>query len=379
MGSQVSSQAAKNLAVTVRESASHATEELLEVEVGRHSLYPIRDPEVWGWYKTLEGLDWTAQEVDMSRDLDDWRRLPAGQRHYYEHVLGFFVVADELVLDNLDSNFVSEVRQKEAAYFYRAQAKQEGVHSEAYSIQVEMLLRGARKKEVFNAIETMQSVSEMARWAQCWMNHRRTFGERLVAFAAIEGILFSSHFLSILLLKERGLMPGFASYNEFIARDEAVHCGFTCFLLAQRVQRRPAESTAHGIVGRAVQLVDDFVAEAVSAALDAARAAERKERQLSENASGEKEFACKQAWGMDNVVPSITIELMQQYIRHVADTVCRQMGYAAIYCGTNPYPEADRLALNEVAKSNFFEYRATQYQNPTHEGALDFGIDPLGV
>jgi ribonucleotide reductase beta subunit family protein with ferritin-like domain len=345
--------------MTARRAFAPVREELLLEEPERVALYPIRDEEVWQWYKKLEGLDWTAQEVDMSRDRRDWKRMPAGQRRYYEHILGFFAIADELILDNLDENFMREVKQKEASYFYRAQTKQECVHSEAYSIQVETLMSDKRKDEIFRAIETMPVVAKMAAWIRRWMDRGLTFGERLVAFAVIEGVFFSGHFLAIQLLKEQGLMPGVTSYNEFIARDEGMHCLFACFLLRHRIRREPEEGTAHMIVKEAVLLVDEFMAAATQAAREADIAAGYKKTRL------------------DGVVPNITAELMRQYIRYVADTLCGHMHFSPIYHATNPYPELDKLSLNEVGKSNFFEYRPTQYQNFTTAGALTLAVDSL--
>jgi ribonucleotide reductase beta subunit family protein with ferritin-like domain len=331
--------------------------EILQQKIKRHSIYPIFDGEIWAWYKKLEGLAWTAQEVDMSTDLSDWLKMDAPRREYYTHILAFFAVADELVLDNINSNFIPWVELKECKYFYCEQAKQECVHSEAYSIQVETLLTDDGKKNiVFNSIEHMPAIADMATWISNWANCNNSFPERLAAFAIAEGLLFQGHFVSIQLLKEDNIMPGLVSYNEFISRDEGIHCLFACFLLSKRVVNRPPESAIHNMMTAAVHLVDKFMIAALESALNV-------------TTDG----------NLFTIVKKITPTLMQQYIRFSADVICSQMGYDMIYHVDNPYPETIKISLNEVAKTNFFEHRPTQYQNFTSTGALELKIDPIEI
>lgn len=322
-------------------------EPLLQEEKDRHALFPLRDPEVWAFYKQLEGLDWTAQEVVMEKDPAQWTGvLTESERHFYRHVLGFFAVADELVLHNLDENFMAEIKPKEVCYVYGMQLRQEQVHSESYSIQIETLLpTQAERDAAFGSVTTMPVVRAMADWVSTWFDRRVPFGERLAAFAVVEGVLFQAHFASIQQLKERNIMAGLVSYNEFIARDEGMHCSFACFLLRNRLNQPPPTSRVHEILTSAVRLVDQFMAEALRA----------------------------------GPVAGVTLQTMHAYIRHVADSVGQAMGYPPIYEAENPYPEMDKLSLNQSARGNFLEMRTTQYQGITDSEMLRLGLDPTSL
>lgn len=315
-------------------------EPLLQEEEGRHVLFPIRDQEVWERYKRLEGAQWTAQEISMAADLVDWPRLSEPRRRYYGFVLAFFGCFDELVLRNLAERFTQEVRPKECEYFYRAQAQQENVHSEAYSIQIETLLVGAEKEMARRAVEQLPAVRRMAVWADRWMDPDRPFADRLVAFAVVEGVMFQAHFAAIQLLKLERLMPGLVGYNEFIARDEGSHCEFACFLHRERVQARASPGRVHVIMEEAVSLVEAFVDD-----------------------------ACEYAGGP---VEGITPGQMSRYVRFVADGVCTLMGAPPLYRAADPYPQVTlSLAAARVQKSNQFERRPTTYQAISRPGAMD--------
>jgi len=310
---------------------------------------------------------WFALEVDMSKDLDDWLRLPAGQRRFYEYVLGFFLIADEKVIDNLLDNFMLEIGQRELKSFYISQMFQEDVHTEAYSIQVETLITGERREVVFDAIETMPVIKKMSSWIEKWMDPRKySFAERLVGFAVVEGILFQGHFISIQLLKERNILNGLVTYNEFISRDEGNHCTFACYLLRERIVNRPGPALVHDVIDSAVRLVDDFMIEALTAAWECQVESDK------ENGGG--------CLSLSNVVPCVNTDLMQKYIRYFANTICDYMGYGQLYeKAENPYPEAHKLYLNEVQKNNFFEHRGTQYRMPTAPRSMQFAVEDLSL
>lgn len=320
-------------------AAAPEPEPLTAEEVGRDTILPILDPEAWAHYKTLEAMQWTAQEIDLSRDRRDWDALPAGDRAYYEHIFAMFSVGDELVIANLGDNLLREVRPKECRYFLGVQAYNEQVHSESYAQQIQTLFDGADQERVLHAVRTMPVIAQMMAWAGKWMDETRSLGVRLAGWACFEGILFQGQFLALQMLKTRNVLPGITQINEYIARDEGMHCAFACFLLRERLRARPSEESVHAVVKEAVALHDAFV----RAALQAARAAE----------------------GLPADGPSpvlhITESKMRDYIRHVADFVCGAAGYGRVFNVANPYPEASKQSLNAVGKTNFFEHEGTQY------------------
>lgn len=318
-------------------------EPLLAPEPNRATLLPLRHPGIWRWYKKLEAMHWVATDVDMSADRRDWdTKLSDADRRFYKHILGFFGVADEEVLENLDENFTREVKLKEAQYFYRAQAAQEGVHSEAYSIQIDTILPPEEKEEVFDAVRKMPAVGRMRDWIARWGDaEKHPFGVRLVAFAIVEGLKFSGMFASIQQLKERNVLPGLTGFNELIVRDEGWHFLFAAYLLLEHVVHKPTADRAHEIVRSSIATVDAFFADALAG---------------------------------PGGVPGITADTMRQYVRFQADAVASALGYPAIYRVENPYPEMDKLSLNEIARTDFFEHRSSQYQVAVSSLALKFAI-----
>ncbi len=319
-------------------------EELLIENSQRFTIFPIQHPECWNWYKKLESLTWTAQEVDMCKDIDDWEAMPKPQREFYKQILAFFVVADEIVIENLLTNFMREIKVKEVLYFYTMQAAQECVHSEAYSIQVKTLIPDEKEQQrIFSGIEKHPIIKKKAQWVRQWMDpDRNTLGERLVGFAAVEGILFQNHFVAIQFLKEQNIMPGLVSYNEFISRDEGMHCSFACFLISNYVYNIPEEKIIHKILKEAVELVDEFI-----------------------------NYAFDKARGR---VPGFSKEMLFQYIRYFTDNLCFMMQCKSIYKVGNPFPQMTKFFLNEVEKTNFFELRPTQYQNCVKDDAFAFKL-----
>merc|ERR1719323_1543326 len=276
-------------------------------------------------YKKHEASFWTAEEIDLSQDTKDWERLSNSERHFIKHVLAFFAASDGIVLENLASQFSTEIQLPEARAFYGFQMAMENIHSETYSLLIEQYIRDpAEKDEVFNAIHTMPAVQEKAQWAIQWMNRENCFAERLVAFAAVEGILFSGSFCAIYWLKKRGLMPGLTFSNELISRDEGLHAEFACLLYGM-LQHRLPDVVVHGIIKGAVAVERRFICEALSCDLI----------------------------GMNS-------DLMTRYIEFVADRLLVSLGHPKLYGSSNPFDWMELISLQ--GKTNFFEKRVGEYQ-----------------
>merc|ERR1719230_3488 len=261
-------------------------------------------------YKKHEASFWTAEEIDLSQDLRDWETLSDSERHFIKHVLAFFAASDGIVLENLAAQFSTEVQAPEARAFYGFQIAMENIHSETYSLLIEQYIRDpAEKEEVFNAIETMPAVQEKASWAIQWMNRESSFAERIVAFAAVEGVLFSGSFCAIYWLKKRGLMPGLTFSNELISRDEGLHAEFACLVYGM-LQNRLPDDVAHGIVRGAVETERTFICDALPCDLI----------------------------GMNS-------ELMTRYIEFVADRLLSALGHPKLFGASNPLDWMELISL----------------------------------
>merc|ERR1711985_178292 len=268
---------------------------------------------------------WTAEEIDLSQDMKDWEKLSASEQHFVKHVLAFFAASDGIVLENLASQFSTEIQIPEARAFYGFQMAMENIHSETYSLLIEQYIRDPVEKErIFDAIHTMPAVREKAEWAVQWMQRENSFAERVVAFAAVEGILFSGSFCAIYWLKKRGLMPGFTFSNELISRDEGLHAEFATVLYGM-LQRRLPEDVVAEIVRGAVAVERRFICDALSCDLI----------------------------GMNN-------ELMTRYIEFVADRLLTALGHSKFYGASNPFDWMELISLQ--GKTNFFEKRVGEYQ-----------------
>jgi len=297
---------------------------LLKENKDRFVILPINYPKVWEHYKKHEASFWTAEEIDLSGDTKDWENLNDGERHFISHVLAFFAASDGIVNENLAVNFMSEVQLPEARCFYGFQIMMENIHSETYALLIDTYIKNsAEKHKLFHAIDTIPAVKKKADWALRWINNGN-FAERLVAFAAVEGIFFSGSFCSIFWLKKRGLMPGLTFSNELISRDEGLHCEFAC-LLYSMLQNRLTEDHVQSIIRDAVDIEKEFITEALPVGLI----------------------------GMNAV-------LMQQYIEFVADRWLSELGYSKIYNATNPFDFMEMISLQ--GKTNFFEKRVGDYQ-----------------
>jgi len=309
-------------------------------------MFPIRHPEVWDMYKKHEASFWTAEEVDLSQDSAHWEGLSDSERHFVKHVLAFFAASDGIVLENLAGNFSTEVQIPEARAFYGFQMAMENIHSETYSLLIEQYIRDPREKdEVFGAIQTMPAVRQKAEWVIQWMNRENSFAERIVAFAAVEGILFSGSFCAIYWLKKRGLMPGLTFSNELISRDEGLHTEFAC-LIYSKLENKLPEEVVHGIIRGAVETERHFICEALSCDLI----------------------------GMNS-------EMMTRYIEFVADRLLVALGYSKLYGVSNPFDWMELISLQ--GKTNFFEKRVGDYQkagvmsstNASGDEAKGFALD----
>ncbi len=316
-------------------------EPLLTENKNRFVLFPIQHDDIWQMYKKAEASFWTAEEIDLSPDLADWERLNDGERHFISHVLAFFAASDGIVNENLAVNFLSEVQYPEAKCFYGFQVMAENIHSETYSLLIDTYVRDSREKnKLFNALETVPCVAKKGEWALKWINSD-TFVERLIAFAAVEGIFFSGSFCSIFWLKKRGLMPGLSFSNELISRDEGLHCEFACLLYTQYIKNKLPQERVYEIILDAVRIEKEFITDALPVAL------------IGMNA-----------------------DLMAQYIEYVADFWLQRLGYAKYYNTQNPFDFMTTISLQ--GKTNFFEKRVGEYQKAGVMGekeAVKFSLD----
>jgi ribonucleoside-diphosphate reductase subunit M2 len=311
-------------------------EPLLKESKRRFVLFPIQYHEIWQMYKKAEASFWTAEEMDLSKDVHDWtNRLNDNERHFVSHVLAFFAASDGIVNENLLERFSNEVQAAEARCFYGFQIMMENIHSETYSLLIDTYIKDSAQREyLFDAMETIPCVKRKADWALKWISDQRsTFGERLVAFAAVEGIFFSGSFASIFWLKKRGLMPGLTFSNELISRDEGMHTDFAC-LLFSHLKRRPHPETVKCIITQAVVIEQEFLTDALPVGL------------IGMNA-----------------------KLMCQYIEFVADRLLVSLGNDKVYNATNPFDFMDMISLQ--GKTNFFEKRVSDYSkaNVNHTNA----------
>jgi ribonucleoside-diphosphate reductase beta chain len=299
-------------------------EPLLAENPNRFVLFPIQNPQVWEFYKKAEASFWTAEEIDLSQDQKDWNNLNDNERHFIKHVLAFFAASDGIVNENLAINFMQEVQMPEARCFYGFQIMMENIHSETYSLLIDTYIKDPKEKDyLFNALETVPAVQRKGQWALTWINSEN-FAERLIAFAAVEGIFFSGSFCSIFWLKKRGLMPGLTFSNELISRDEGLHCDFACLLYSYLENKLP-EERVQAIIRDAVTIEQEFVTDALPVSL------------IGMNA-----------------------RTMSQYIEFVADRLLVSLGCGKIYNATNPFDFMEMISVQ--GKTNFFEKRVAEYQ-----------------
>ena len=309
------------------------SEPILEDNPNRFVLFPIEHDDIWAYYKKSEASFWTAEEIDLAADLVDWsEKLNDDERYFIKHILAFFAASDGIVNENLAENFVAEVQYTEAKFFHGFQIMMENIHSETYSLLIDTYIKDKEEKNhLFNAIETLDCVKKKAVWALEWIENG-SFAERIVAFAAVEGIFFSGSFCSIFWLKKRGLMPGLSFSNELISRDEGMHCDFACMLYTRHLVNKMPKTTVEKIIRDAVEIEKEFICDALPVRLI----------------------------GMNS-------DLMRQYIEFVADRLLVELGNEKIYNTANPFDFMEMISLQ--GKTNFFEKRVAEYQKAGVSGS----------
>ena len=300
-------------------------EPLLVEDPNRFVLFPIKHNDIWQFYKKAEASFWTAEEIDLQQDLADWKKMNDGERHFISHVLAFFAASDGIVNENLANNFLKEVQYAEAKCFYGFQIMMENIHSETYSLLIDSYISDPREKDhLLRAIETIDCVKKKADWALKWIESDN-FVERLISFAAVEGIFFSGSFCSIFWLKKRGLMPGLTFSNELISRDEGVHCDFAVHLHNHHLVNKVPKSRIREIIVDALNIEREFITESLPVSL------------IGMNAG-----------------------LMTQYLEFVADRLLVELGCDREYNTSNPFDFMDMISLQ--GKTNFFEKKVAEYQ-----------------
>lgn len=305
---------------------TYQQEPILVENPNRFVIFPIQHNDIWQFYKNSEASFWTAEEIDLVQDLDDWNhKLSPDEKRFIKHVLAFFAASDGIVNENLAENMVRMVQYPEAKFFYGFQIMMENIHSETYSLLIDTYIKDAAEKDyLLHAIENLECVNQKAAWALRWIK-QGSFTEQLIAFAAVEGIFFSGSFCSIFWLKKRGLMPGLSFSNELISRDEGMHCDFACLLYNKHIVNKLPISTIESIIREAVEIEKYFITEAIPVAL------------IGMNA-----------------------DLMCQYIEFVADRLLVSLGNPKIYHAQNPFPFMEMISVQ--GKTNFFEKRVSEYK-----------------
>jgi ribonucleoside-diphosphate reductase beta chain len=303
-----------------------AEEPILQENKNRFVIFPIQHHDIWQWYKKQEASFWTAEEVDLHQDVFDWEnRLNKDEQYFVKHILAFFAASDGIVNENLAENFVNEVQYSEAKFFYGFQIMMENIHSEMYSLLIDTLIKDDEEKDrLFNALENFPAIQRKAEWALKWIESP-SFAERLIAFAAVEGIFFSGAFCSIFWLKKRGLMPGLATSNEFISRDEGMHRDFAVHLHNEHLINKVPEERIKQILIDALDIEREFITESLPVDLI----------------------------GMNS-------KLMTQYLEFVTDHLLDSLGCSKEYKVENPFDFMDMISLE--GKTNFFEKRVSEYK-----------------
>lgn len=302
-------------------------EPLTDPDNNRSIVIPIKEPKIWAMYKKAQGLMWNADELTFEKDPTDWQKLTADERTPIKAALCFFAASDILVAKNLVENFISEIELFEAKTFYALQCHMENVHSETYGQMINVLLSDSEQTLIQAALAGSDSVAKKARWAEKWMSRDQSFGERLLAFAIIEGIFFSGSFCLIFWIKERNLLPGLTLANEFINRDENLHVEFGCMLFNEYIRNRPTTKRIREIMNEAIAIEKEFVQDAVPC----------------------------QLMGM-------SAEKMSNYIEYCGNMLLNKIGEDAIFdCRENPCPFMDQMSFQ--TKTNFFEHRVAEYRD----------------
>ena len=299
-------------------------EKILQENKDRFVIFPLQHLDIWDYYKKAQQVFWTAEEIDLSQDLTDWEKLNEGEKHFVKHVLAFFAASDGIVNENLAENFVAEVQYTEAKFFYGFQIMMENIHSETYSLLIDTYIKDKAEQDyLFHAVDTVPAVQKKAEWALKWIGSD-SFVERLIAFAAVEGIFFSGSFCSIFWLKKRGLMPGLSFSNELISRDEGLHTDFAVHLYNHHIENKLSKERLIEIIDSALDIEKEFITEALPVSL------------IGMNAN-----------------------LMKQYLEYVSDRLLVDLGVGKVYNAENPFDFMQNIAM--ANKTNFFEKRVADY------------------
>ena len=313
-------------------------EKILTENPGRFVIFPIEHNDIWEYYKQHQAAFWTAEEVDLTNDIRDWESLTENERYFIKNVLSFFAASDGIVNENLAENFYREVQYPEAKFFYGIQLAMENIHSLMYSLLIDTYINNPKEKdECFNAIDRLPAVQKKAKWALEWIENA-SFAERLVAFAAVEGIFFSGSFCSIFWIKSRGLMQGLCNANSLIFKDENLHCDFAIHLLNNHLEDRPSEKRIKEIVLSALEIEKEFITESLPVSLI----------------------------GMNS-------NLMKQYLEFVVDGLLVKMGCTKQFNVEQPFKFMEQIAVE--TKGNFFESRTVEYQKAKLNETITFTED----
>ena len=307
-------------------ATNSAVEPILSENPNRFVLFPIEHNDIWDIYKKAEASFWTAEEIDLHQDLSDWEnKLSADEQYFIKHILAFFAASDGIVNENLAENFVNEVQYTEAKFFYGFQIMMENIHSETYSLLIDTYVKDEKEKDqLFHALDVFPAIQKKANWALKWIGSD-SFAERLIAFAAVEGIFFSGAFCSIFWLKKRGLMPGLTFSNELISRDEGMHCDYAVHLHNHHLINKVPKARIREILVDALNIERTFITESLPASL------------IGMNA-----------------------KLMTQYLEFVTDRLLVELQCEKEYNVSNPFDFMDMISLQ--GKTNFFEKRVSEYQ-----------------
>lgn len=317
-------------------------EPILKENPGRFVVFPIEHHDIWTLYKQAQANIWTAEEIDLAQDLTDWNeKLNDNERYFIKNILAFFAASDGIVNENIAENFVREVQYPEAKFYYGFQIMMENVHSETYSLLIDTYIKDPVEKDLlFNALDNVASIKKKGDWALKWIKSD-SFAERLIAFAAVEGIFFSGAFCSIFWLKKRGLMPGLSFSNELISRDEGTHTDFACHLYKNHIVGVLQPERVYEIIHSALEIEKEFITESLPVDLI----------------------------GMNT-------KLMSQYLEFVADRLLMDLGLVKRYNQENPFDFMVNIAISN--RTNFFEKKVSEYSKmgvATNTGRSKFSTE----
>jgi ribonucleoside-diphosphate reductase beta chain len=312
--------------INIHNKENDENEILLIKNNKRFVLFPILHQDMYELYKKAESSFWTSNEIDLSKDLNDWEKLNENEKKFIENIIGFFAGSDGIIMENLASRFMNEIQIPEARAFYSYQIFNESVHSETYSLLINTYIKDNEKKnKIFNSIENIPSVAKKALWAYKWIENKYvSFATRLIGFAIVEGVFFSGSFCAIYWIKNRGLLQGLTFSNELISKDEGMHCEFACLLYSKIISKLDKE-LVYQIFSEAIEIEKEFITESIPCNLI----------------------------GMNS-------NLMKQYIEFVADRLLVQLGYDKYWNSSNPFDFMELISLR--GKTNFFENRSSEYQ-----------------